>query len=114
MMVLKMYRSFSVEHQAVCRFRSLSPRFDVIIFRSSLPAFCHSFKELRSRGDERNVFCPHSVSVGNFLDGHEILRGRAEFGVTPDKMATSNGGGMEVDGAGKCFLFLLNVTPAVQ
>lgn len=68
------------------------------------------FRDLRSRRDERNVLCPHSVSVGDFLDGHEILCGRAEFGATPDKMATSNGGGMEVDGAGKHFLFLTNLT----
>lgn len=59
------------------------------------------------------MFCPHKVSVGDFLDGHEILRGRAEFDVTPDKMATSNGGGMEVDGAGKYFLFLTTVTSVV-
>lgn len=64
--------------------------------------------------DERNLFCPHKVSVGDFLDGHEILRGRAEFDVTPDKMATSNGGGMEVDGAGKYFSFLTTVTSVVS
>lgn len=79
--------------------------------------FWLSFQNFETEGSslrgKKSVLCPQSLSVGGFCEGHTILRTHAKFRVTPDKMATSNGGGMEVDGAGEYFSLLSRVPPAV-
>lgn len=93
----------------------MSPLLDEVLFRSQNFDFLFRTLRLNEPASEakKPVLWPQSLSVDGSCEGHTILRTHATFPVTPDKMATSNGGGMEVDGAGEYFSVLSRLPAAV-